>query len=59
MKRLISFDFVKFKYSYLQDKLNLNKRNLRKFKPKGHSGLLGFKFHCKGRFTRKQIAASY
>lgn len=40
---------------------NVNKRRMRldNLHPGAPSGLLGYKIMCRGRFTRKQIAASY
>lgn len=60
MSRFILYNLTKFKFRYsaFYGLLGLNKSKLRLYKPKRFCGLMGFKFHYKGRFSRKQIATS-
>lgn len=59
--RYLRFSIYKFTLSSYYNLFNINRKELRLIKSskKISQGLLGFKFHLKGRFTRKQIAASY
>lgn len=53
-------DFSYFYYNYEKDSslFHFNKRKVRNQRLTRTSSLLGFKFHCVGRFSRKQRASS-
>lgn len=55
--RLIKFNYWKYNYKWLINFNNLNKSKLRSERHFLKSGLLGFKIHFRGRFSRKQRAA--
>lgn len=57
--RYLRFDLVKFNLAFYYNLIGINKKKLRSLRSYSNHGLLGFKFHLKGRFTRKQIAASH
>lgn len=57
--RYLRFNMFKFALNSYYNSLKINRKKLRNFNFSPSYGLLGFKFHLKGRFTRKQIAASH
>lgn len=57
--RYLRFDMAKFNLALYYNLIGINKKKLRSLRTHAGHGLLGFKFHLKGRFTRKQIAASH
>jgi hypothetical protein len=57
--RYIRFSLLKFNLAHYFRLSKLNKKTARERPITRQYGLLGFKFHLKGRFTRKQIAASH
>lgn len=57
--RYLRFSMFKFSLTSYYNLLHLNRKQLRDSPKRAPYGLLGFKFHLKGRFTRKQIAASH
>lgn len=58
LKKYLQFTYLKNKSTNKLDLFKINKQQLRANKPE-LMGLRGFKFQFRGRFTRKQIAASY
>jgi len=57
--RYLRFNILKFNLNQYFNILKINRKKFRISERKQKVGLLGFKFHLKGRFTRKQIAASH
>jgi hypothetical protein len=57
-KHLITYTGHNYNYSWLFEYYNYNKKRLRTKAFKIEAGLLGFKFHCLGRFSRKERASS-
>lgn len=57
--RYLRFDIIKFNIALYYNLIGINRKNQRSLRSRNKQGLLGFKFHLKGRFTRKQIAASH
>lgn len=58
LTQYLQFTYLKNKWSGELELFNINKEALRSNKPE-LTGLRGFKFQFRGRFTRKQIAAAY
>ena len=56
--KLIRFCFWKYNFNWLINFRKFNKLKLRSAKHFLNSGLLGFKIHFRGRFSRKQRASS-
>lgn len=52
------YKFFKYNYNWLLSWNNINKLNLRLMYKAPEKGLVGFKFHCTGRFTRKDRSYS-
>ena len=57
--RYMRFSMLKFNLAHYFHRMKVNKKNARVQERIRNYGLIGFKFHLKGRFTRKQIAASH
>jgi hypothetical protein len=56
--RLITYGYRKYALKWLVEVGNFNKLRLRLDKNISYSGLVGFKIHLRGRFSRKQRASS-
>lgn len=56
--KLLTYTYWKHNYNYVLDATKKNKMRIRLNEKSFGSDLLGFKIHCKGRFSRKQRASS-
>lgn len=56
--RLLTYTYWRHNYSFVLDATKKNKMRMRLNETSLGTDLLGFKIHCKGRFSRKQRASS-